>query len=399
MIEPRTFYKNLDTLLNKIVLEQTETNFLFLILSELEHSFGPGLHFVNGRIYQRQKDGLELTFPPKESLKNAVAPMIPATSESVRLVAQYGMYIFDNSSLPADFGLKEHADYSIPVAFVVKSHEEEWILVYDLKGGWVREEIEFCFNAVRAALNFRLYSETIENDLQQAATIQQSLLPKQAPEIPGYEIAFRSEASVIIVGDFYDFFKFDRSYFGICIGDAAGHGLPGSLLVRDVVTGLRMGLEKEMKMVHTLKKLNRVIHQSTFSTRFASLFYGEIEDDGHLIYVNAGHPPPLLVSKDQVRELKATGPIIGVISEINLHQAFTYFKPGDWLVLYSDGIIERLNAKGEFFGIERLKQLVQVKNLSAREILNLVFKTVFEFGAGERWQDDATVIVIKRTDQ
>lgn len=88
------------------------------------------------------------------------------------------------------------------------------------------------------------------------------------------------------MGYLYDFHVFDEESFRVCIGDACGHGLQAALLVRDVLTGLRMGLEKEMKLVHIIKKLNRVIHRSNYSTHYASLFYCEIQNDGDLVCVN-----------------------------------------------------------------------------------------------------------------
>jgi serine phosphatase RsbU (regulator of sigma subunit) len=103
---------------------------------------------------------------------------------------------------------------------------------------------------------------------------------------------------------------------------------------------MRMGLEKEMKLVHIIKKLNRVVHRSNYSTRYASLFYCEIQNDGDLVFVNAGYPPPLLVHDKQIKELPATGITIGFLAEIKLHQMYTRMEPDDLLVLNSDGIIE-----------------------------------------------------------
>ena len=93
----------------------------------------------------------------------------------------------------------------------------------------------------------------------------------------GYDLAARSVAADEVGGDFYDFEDFGSDMLGVSIGDASGHGLPAALLVRDVVTGLRMGIEKELKVAHVFEKLNRVIHRSRLSSRFVSVFYGELE--------------------------------------------------------------------------------------------------------------------------
>jgi sigma-B regulation protein RsbU (phosphoserine phosphatase) len=255
----------------------------------------------------------------------------------------------------------------------------------------------FSFNAVRTSLNHRLFSEAVNTDLEQAALIQKSLLPSEAPDIPGYEIACRSEATEIVGGDFFDYFIHDENIFGVAVGDASGHGVPAALLVRDVVIGLRMGLEKNMKMLHTFQKLNKVIYRSTFSSRFVSLFYGEFETDGHLIYVNAGHPMPFLVKGDRVDHLSATGLIIGALPEINLFRSFARMQQDSVLVLYSDGMFERENLKEEQFGIDRLKRLtIQYQHKSAQEIVDLIYEAVHEYGNRHKWDDDVTLMVIKR---
>lgn len=118
-----------------------------------------------------------------------------------------------------------------------------------------------------------------------------------------------------------------------------------------------MGLEKEMKLVHIIKKLNRVIHRSNYSTHYASLFYCEIQNDGDLVCVNVWHPSSLLVRGKQIKELPAIGITVGFLSEIKLHQLYTCMEPNGLLVLYSDWVLERQNQKGETFGLDRLKDL------------------------------------------
>ncbi len=115
--------------------------------------------------------------------------------------------------------------------------------------------------------------------------------------------------------------------------------------------------------------------------------------------MNAGHPYPLLIRGEQVKELESTGTILGALPEVNLHRAYIHIEPKSILILYSDGIIERKNRKGQSFGIHRLKELaIQNQNKSAKEIQKLIFNNVFEFGNHMEWEDDATVVVIKRLD-
>jgi sigma-B regulation protein RsbU (phosphoserine phosphatase) len=397
MITPKDFYRKLDRLIERIGKEKTSKDYFANIVTELETTFGDDLRISNIRLYKESGDGFVLASSLPKTKSAGATIKLPLDSEPVKRVLQNGSYIFDDPRLSIDPHINMQQEYAIPAAFTVRTKAKRWIFVFELKSGWVREEVEFCLNAVRTALNYRLFSDSIKNEFEQAAQIQRSLLPASTPMIPGYQIAGKSKPAELVVGDFYDYFEFDDEMFGVGIGDASGHGLLAAMLVRDVVTGLRMGLEKEMKMVHTIKKLNRVLHRSTFSTRFATLFYGEIERNGNLLYVNAGHPAPLLVRGDQVQELKANGTILGALPEITLQRAYAQIQRNAVLVMYSDGIFERLNRNEEQFGIPRLKKLV-LKNQqrSAQEIMDLIFNTVFDFGQGKNWEDDATVVVIKR---
>ncbi|MFQ5823793.1 MAG: PP2C family protein-serine/threonine phosphatase [bacterium] len=397
MIEPKTFYRNLDYLLKKIRKKKSSKYFLYSILQELVKTFGDDLHFSNVRLYEERGEEFVLIRSSKVTNFPKATEKISAKSKAVQEVLNHGSYIYDKHDLSIDPEISSQNYYAIPAAFTVHSPEQRWIVLVELKSGWAREEFSFCMNAVRTALNYRLYSEAIETDLEQAAHIQQSLLPGITPQIPGYQISGRSQPAELVGGDLFDYFEFDDDIFGVSVGDASGHGLPAALLVRDVVIGLRMGLEKHMKMVHTFQKLNHVIYRSTFSSCFVSLFYGEIERDGHLIYINAGHPAPLLISGDKVQELKATGLILGALPEITLHRSYAHIEPNSVLVLYSDGIFERENQNEETYSIEHLKNLVvQNQHKNAQEIQNLIFEDVFEFGNRSKWEDDSTLVVIKR---
>ena len=401
MIQPKDFYRKLDRLLAKIGKGKTGKEYLFSIVEEIEKSFGNTLNISNGRIYEEGVEAFELIGPPKVLERTPVARKLVTNLEAVQSVFHFGSYIFDDPSFTIDSEISNMGEYTIPAAFtIVRSPEERWVFVFELKSGWVREVVEFFLNAVRSALNIKLFSEALKNDLEQAAHIQKSLLPSKPPVINGFDIAGRSQPAELVGGDLYDYFHFSDRMFGISIGDASGHGLPAALLVRDVVTGLRMGLEEQMKMVHTLKKLNHVIYRSTLSTRFVSLFYGEIETNGNVLYSNAGHPSPLLVHRDSVSELKSTGMILGAIPEIPLERAYTIMQPNSTLIMYSDGLLERENHEGKMFGVKRLKQcVIEHQGKSAQQIVDEIFATVHDFGAAKEWDDDATVVVVKRLEK
>jgi sigma-B regulation protein RsbU (phosphoserine phosphatase) len=204
-------------------------------------------------------------------------------------------------------------------------------------------------------------------------------------------------------GDFYDFHDLGDGILGLSIGDASGHGLPAALLVRDVVTGLRMGIEKELKVAHVFEKLNRVIHQSRLSSRFVSVFFAELERDGQIVYVNAGHQPPIVFFRDPRpgqacdMELTVGGTVVGPLPEARFHRGFARLHPRELLVMCTDGILERRDANGEFFGTDRLRATVrEMQDEPAQAILERLFEASEKWGAGRPWEDDATIVVLKR---
>lgn len=398
MLEPKIFYRKLDSLLTKIGNQNSGKDFLFSIVKEIENTFGKDLCIGNGRIYEEEENNYILISPIKET-KNQTAKIIPANSPALRELLKSKTYIFDNPLLTIDKEINNQSEYKIPVAIIIGNSEFSWILVFELKSGWIREEIELCFNAVRTMLNYRFLTEASQNDIEKAAHIQKSLLPSVAPQFPKLSVAGISKPAELVGGDLYDYFDFDQEVFGVCIGDASGHGLPAALLVRDVVTGLRMGLEKHMKMVYTFKKLNSVIYRSVYSTRFVSLFYAEIEKDGNLLYVNAGHPSPLLFHGNNITELKSTGLLFGALPEIELTKGYCKLNANDILLLYTDGITERMSLTQEEYGIERLKEVV-LANLdkTPQEIIDAIFSSAGKFNNNKNWADDATIVIVKRTD-
>jgi sigma-B regulation protein RsbU (phosphoserine phosphatase) len=270
MIQPKDLYRELAALLANINDRSGEDDFLFSVLMKLENSFARDLHISNGRLYIEDLDRFLPVKPPDWLETSDSDGVIALDTEAVQHIMRNGSYIFNNPSALINNQTAEQGEYVIAAAFTVRNPENRWIIVFTLQSGWVREEVEFCLNAVRALLNFRLQSDAMKNDMQQAALIQQSLLPSSPPQIAGYETAGRSCPAEVVGGDFFDFSIFGDDVFSVAIGDASGHGLPAALLVRDVVTGLRMGVEKEMKMSEAMQKLNRVIHRSTLSQLVSS---------------------------------------------------------------------------------------------------------------------------------
>lgn len=394
MNTPKTFYRELDALLARIDKNKSGKNFLPSLIVELEENFGQDLKIFDGCIYEQRDRDFILTF---STGKNQWINKVSVDSLNVLKVLEHGSFIFDRSSHENQCLLAENNLDIIPAAISVNSPEGQWLIVFGLSEGWIREEVTLFLNAMRTALNYRLFSDIIKSELQQTAQIQKSLLPKKSPKFPGFDIYGRSVPAELVGGDFFEYFEFEEGTLGVSVGDASGHGLPAALLVRDVVIGLRMGLAGEYKIVHTIKKLNKVIQQSTYSSNFVSVFITEIEKNGHLFYVNAGHPSPFLVSGKKVTNLGPTGLVLGFLKDIDLQRSHIYMEPQSVLVIYSDGVFERQDSNEVQFGEENLKQLViENQNSTAREIVDIIFKSAFEFGNNHNWEDDVTLVIIKR---
>lgn len=396
MIEPKIFYRELDAALANIGIQKSDENFYIKILNELQQKFGENLHFDGCYIYELR--GNQFTCINATQVKSVSKMNLHFSVESgfAQSVLRHGSYIFNQSStsIPNEDICRAGCT---PAAISVYSTDTQWLFVFELLEGWVREEISLFLNAVRTALNYRLMAEKVQSEFERAAQIQKSLLPRRPPEISGYDIAHRLIAAEVVGGDFYEYFQFDDRHLGFAIGDASGHGIPAALLVRDVVIGLRMSLSRDVRLIHTLKKLNQVIQRSTYSTNFISLFVGEIEEPGHLFYVNAGHPPPFIVQKGQIRSLESSDIVLGFLPEIDLHRNFVNLELGSRLVMYTDGIVERLNKEEEQFGLQRLQELaLKNQDVSSEDLVDRIINEIYDFGGQIHWEDDASLVVIQR---
>ena len=394
MLNPKDFYRKLDALLSEISKVEG-ADILSTVLEELVNFLGNDLNIVDGRLYEENVSRFDLV----NCTGNRSYPKsIPKTDTALNLILSHGCYIFNELH---DFigTYLEHSYQTVPACFIVSKEEKQWIFIFELGTGWEREEIELSLNTVRMILNSRISTDHFQNYIHQAELIQRSLLPEKIPEVGTYDIAAKSIPTEIVGGDLYDFILFDSKHVGVAIGDASGHGLPAALLVRDVVTGMRMGMEKHLKMTYALEKLNRVIYQSRLSTSFISLFYAEVETNGNIIYVNAGHPTPLLIKEYGIEEFTIGGVVLGPMPEVKLKRGFNFMEKGDVLLLYTDGLLERQNKLGEPFEIQRLKQLAfEKKNLPAAHILDQIIEEVYKFGNRKKWVDDVTIVVIKKNE-
>ena len=358
-------------------------------------NFQDDLGVRGGRLYERRDHGYEIT----RTFGNvkAVPPglSVPLDYAPIERVIDEGVVVLDLSAPGVDRAFEEKIGADRFAAIAVG--DDKFILSFSVDPVAADEDLLVSLGILRHAVDQKIRQERLETLLEEARQIQASILPKRLPRFGMFDIAARSEPAEIVGGDFYDIIPTSEQIVGIAIADASGHGLPAALQVRDVYTGLRMGVARDFKIVKTVERLNRIIHESRLTSKFVSLFYGELEVSGNFIYVNAGHNPPLLCKARETVLLRQTGMVLGPSRDAAYSRGFVTLEVGDVLVLYTDGIVEATDAREQEFGIDRLKRVVaQHRDRTADEILAAILQQLSAFTHGAVAQDDRTILVVRR---
>ncbi len=357
--------------------------------------FSEVLGVRGGRLYVHRDGGYELvrTFGNVPAIPPGL--FIPEDYAPIQTVVDEGVTVMDLSAPGVDAELERRLGAERFAAIAVG--DDEYILSFSVDPAAPEDDLLSSLGILRLAVDQKLRQDRYVSALQEARRIQMSILPKRAVRRGSLELAGFTTPAELVGGDYFDFITVSDRILGIAIADASGHGLPAALQVRDVYTGLRMAVERDFKIVRTVERLNRIIHESRLTTRFVSLFYGEIEDDGKLMYVNAGHPHPLHFHGMNVTPLVQTGLVLGPTANATYSRGYRRIEPGDAVVLYTDGMIEAHGANGEEFGPGRLtRAFLEIRERPCDEIARELIRKVNEWSGGGDPEDDRTVVVLKR---
>jgi sigma-B regulation protein RsbU (phosphoserine phosphatase) len=263
----------------------------------------------------------------------------------------------------------------------------------------------FANQAAIALENARLHlraleQERLEREMHLAAEIQRQILPKGAPQVPGYQLAGWNRPARQVGGDYYDMFPTRDGRIGLVVGDVSGKGIPAALMVSTLHSALRLLLDQTGIGPPLLEKLNKHILESSMPNKFITMFLAELDpDNGQLLYVNAGHNPALLLRVGgQMEELGSSGVPLGLLPGSRYQAREVTIGPGDLLCIYSDGITEAESVVEEEFGTDRLGDVLRDhrSDPALQAVLDSIHESVEEFTRGQPQGDDQTLLALRR---
>lgn len=360
-------------------------------------NFREQLGLTGSRLYELHDDQYELIQRVGTSSQEELGIQVPAAYGPIAAAIENGVILMEPND-PAVDPVLERRLGARRFAAIAVGENDEYIVSFNVSPEARRDDVLFSLSLIRHAITQKLREKKYESILEEAQRIQLSILPQRPPVYPGFDIYGKAIPAETVSGDFYDFIQVSSTTLGLAIADGTGHGLTAALVVRDVHMGLRMGVDRDFKIGRTLQKLNQIIHRSRMSTKFVSLFYGELESNGTFIYSNAGHNPPFLLLKGhRVEMLRQGGTILGPTPDASYQRGYVYLEPGDLLCLYTDGIIEATDKQGREFGVDRLIRTVKRnRDLTSQEICRSVLQATTDWARGQE-MDDRTIVIVKAT--
>jgi serine phosphatase RsbU (regulator of sigma subunit) len=279
-------------------------------------------------------------------------------------------------------------------------------IVNKLNGYFSNDDIKFLdllsLDACLAIENSRLFKEAVEKErlekeLEVAASIQKMILPKTIPQVEGFEIAGMNIPTKQVGGDYFDVIPLPGGKVALVIADATGKGVPAALLISTLQACLRAYLESNLRLEELMLRVNRVIFRNSTDNKFISFFIGILDPSSKkLEIVNAGHNPPLIARNCNLINLPNTGVLLGCFESAEFVRKDYLLESNDVLVMFTDGITEANNAKGETYGDERLeKMIIENCNMTAHKLKDAIYKDVKLFEGGAEQTDDITMLIVK----
>ena len=332
------------------------------------------IDMVISDINMPQMDGLTLLEQISEINPNIRSIIVSAYGDMKNIRTAMNRGAFDFVTKPLDFG-----DLRVTIERTLR-HMEEW----------------------REALSSRDKLVALQNELDVASGIQQSILPTVFPSRDDYQIYASMEPARNVGGDFFDVVRLEGNRVGLAIADVSDKGVPAALFMMSSRTWMKGAAISSPEPGTVLGEVNALLHEDNETQMFVTVLYAVYDPEtGEFTYASGGHDAPLLVHPDGSSELlPLTGGIaLGIVSDLAYGQNSVVLDHGDTLVLYTDGVTEAMNGEGEQFGIERLRKVFSNRApKDANEAAHKIFEAVSTFADGAAQSDDITCLTLRRSE-
>jgi sigma-B regulation protein RsbU (phosphoserine phosphatase) len=237
----------------------------------------------------------------------------------------------------------------------------------------------------------------LERQINLARTFPERMLPRRDPSVRGFEVAGVNLPGETLSGDYFDYVPLPHGHLGVAVADVSGEGLPAALLAASLQGTMRAHIEDLYSIASIVTRTNESLHALTRPEDFATLFYAVFDPDGTVTYVNAGHNPPLVFRESgDVERLWEGGTVLGAFPGLRYDQGRFTARPGDCLVMYTDGLTEAFQGD-EPFGEERVIETVRrARGAPARVVATMLVTEADSFSGPGASPDDMTVVVVRR---
>src|ERR671916_733274 len=246
--------------------------------------------------------------------------------------------------------------------------------------------------------------ERIEQELRVARLIQQTLLPKTLPELPGYDVAAYYQPAREVGGDFYDFVDLEDGRLGLVVGDVTDKGVPAALVMATTRTMLRAAAQRLFSPGEVLRQTNDALVTDIPPNMFITCLYAILEpESGRLLYANAGHDLPYrrrVGRSEGAEELRARGMPLGLMPGMGYEEKEVVLERGESVLFYSDGLVEAHDPQREMFGFPRLQGMVGTHRSGGSSLIGFLLSELTRF-TGEDWvqEDDITLVTLERSEE
>ena len=238
--------------------------------------------------------------------------------------------------------------------------------------------------------------QRLEQEINIARDIQQALLPRNFPNTPNFTVTGVNFPCLSVGGDYFDVFPLSDGRTAFVIADVSGKGL-GAAILTTMLQGALSGMTLGTDPARVFNHVNRFLCDHSEVGRYATVFFGLLDSDGHLEFINAGHPSPFLIRRGAADEAFTEGSFpVGLVPEAEYTAACLKLEPGDTLVLFTDGVTEAMDPDDQLFGVPRLKQVLTGQlECPLEQLQKCVLEAVENFTRGARQADDLTLLIVR----